>query len=249
MPQRNTVASATSHGTTHVDRAHQTEQTRRFFDMAAGGWGSRYDRDAGVAARKQRFLSAVQSKFSEPADILDFGCGSGDIALHLTQSGHRLTGYDLSEAMIAEGRRSDRDRCVQWIAHAEASAEVTLPFETATFDAVVASSVLEYVPDIDATLAQLARILRPGGWLFATVPDMRDPIRHREAWLRRAAAAPGLSTLLDHSRWREGAAYLRISINRMAPDIWRGRLGAANLVAEALPESTGPLLLLTARKT
>lgn len=227
-----------------MDRAEQTEQTRRFFDTAAAGWTARYDRDAAVAARKAQFANAVQAKFSQAADILDFGCGSGDIAIQLSELGHHVTGYDLSEAMIAEARRADRKGRVRWLAATEGS----LPFAPASFDAIVASSVLEYVPDLEATLARLSQLLRPGGWLIATVPDMRDPVRHRESWLRLAATTPGLREILQHSRWREGAAYLRISTNRMAPEIWQQRLRQAGLAAEALPESTGPLMLLTARK-
>jgi ubiquinone/menaquinone biosynthesis C-methylase UbiE len=231
-----------------VDHADQTEQTRRFFDTVAGGWTSRYDRDAAVAARKARFRNAISAKFPQAADILDYGCGSGDIALHLSESGHRVTGYDLSEAMIAEARRADRNGRLQWRARTDAGPDAALPFADAAFDAVVASSVLEYVPDIDTTLTQLARILRAGGWLFATVPDMRDPHRHREHWLRCAARLPGLGSLLDRSRWREGAAYLRISINRMPPDIWQRHLRGAGFSLIDVPEPTGPLLLLTARK-
>ena len=229
-----------------MDSVDQTEQTRRFFDTAASGWTARYANDAAVGARKARFLSAVQSKFPQPADILDFGCGSGDIALHLSTAGHRVTGYDLSASMIEQAQRADREQRVRWIARANDS-EV-LPFADGSFDAVVASSVLEYVPNLDAALRELARVLRPDGWLFATVPDMRDPHRHRERWLRLALAVPGMATVLERSRWCEGAAYLRISTNRMPPTAWQRHLRADGLTAGDLPESAGPLLLLSARK-
>ncbi len=228
-----------------MDSAEQTEQTRRFFDTAASGWTARYANDAAVGARKARFLDAVQTRFAKPVDVLDFGCGSGDIALHLAGAGHRLTGYDLSAAMIEQARRTDRAQQVRWVAR---GADAALPFADASFDAVVTSSVLEYVPALDVTLKDLARVLRPGGWLFATVPDMRDPHRHRERWLRYALTIPGMAALLERSRWREGAAYLRISTNRMAPAAWQDCLRRNGLGPEGLPESTGPLMLLAARK-
>lgn len=229
-----------------MDSAEQTEQTRRFFDTAAAGWTARYSDDTAVGARKVRFLTAVQSAFAQSADILDFGCGSGDIALHLSATGHRLTGYDLSPAMIAQAQQADRDRRVRWIARAGSGD--ALPFADASFDAVVASSVLEYVPNLNATLRELARLLRPGGSLFITVPEMRDPHRHRERWLRLVLAIPGMAGVLARSRWREGAAYLRISTNRMPPQTWQRRLRACGLTPGDLPESAGPLLLLSARK-
>ena len=224
----------------------QIDQTRRFFEEAASGWTSRYERDAAVAARKALFLSAVQEKFSAPADILDFGCGSGDISLHLGAFGHRVTGYDLSEAMIAQARHKDGDERVRWFTPSHDGAPLPLP--NVSFDAVVASSVLEYVPDVASTLAELSRVLRPGGWLFATVPDMRDPHRHRERWLRLAATTPGCAFLLDRSRWREGAAYLRISVNRMPPEVWLTRLREAGLTPGPAGSLSGPLLLVSARR-
>lgn len=231
-----------------VNRDKQLEGTREFFDTVAGDWTSRYRRDASYAERLERFLNAVKARVSEHANILDFGCGSGDITLYLSQHGYRMTGYDLSDAMIAEARRSDRDGRVQWLSPADSGAPGVLPFEPASFDAIVASSVFEYLSDIDTVLNQLTRVLRPGAWLFATVLDSRRPVRLRQRWLKWAAITPVLATLLDHSRWREGAAYTRISVNLFSPESWQQQLRAAGLTPEHLRESSGPLLLLEARK-
>lgn len=233
-------------GTT-VDRGNQTEQTLRFFDAAASGWTARYSRDAAVGIRKARFQEAVRARLPQPSDILDFGCGSGDIALHLSEAGHCLVGYDLSSRMIAMARQADRHNRVQWLRREERASD-RLPFTDARFDAVVASSVLEYVANLGCTLDELARILRPGGWLLATVPDARDPHRRLERWLKLALVVPGIAQSLGRSRWQEGAAYLRISANRMVPEAWRQMFIAYGLSMSNLPESTGPLLLLTARK-
>ncbi|CAN0455269.1 unnamed protein product, partial [Phaeothamnion confervicola] len=191
-----------------------------FFRQAASGHAARYANHAAVGARKARFLSAVQSKSPQPADILDFGCGSSDIAPHLSAAGHRFTGYDRSASMTEQARRSDHDQKVQWNARA-ADATDALPFADATFDAVVTSSALEYVPKLDATLNELARVLRPAGWLFATVPDMRYPVRHRERWLKLAVTIPGMASLLAMARRR---GLLRISINRLAAEGWQSRM-------------------------
>ena len=228
-----------------MDSAGQTEQTRRFFDMAAAGWTARYGSDAAVGARKARFLSAVQTRFDRPADILDFGCGSGDIALHLSNAGHRLTGYDLSPQMIAQAQQVDRDHRVQWVARGD---NEDLPFADASFHAVVASSVLEYVANLDATLKELARVLRPGGWLIVTVPDMRHPVRHRERWLRAALTVPGLASLVQYSSWREGANYLQISINRVPPKEWAKRLRSYDFNPDQITNSVAPLLMITSQR-
>jgi ubiquinone/menaquinone biosynthesis C-methylase UbiE len=228
-----------------MDNRKQLERTHHFFDTVASGWAHRYDCDTSIASRKARFLNAIQAKFPQSADVLDFGCGSGDIALNLSEHGYRLTGYDLSEAMIAEAERADHTGRVHWLT----SGSAIFPFEDATFDVVVASSVFEYLPDVSATLMELARVLRPGGWLIATVPDMRDRHRRREKWLRRLVTTPILGTLLRRSRLREGADYLRISLNRLSPEIWQIHLQEAGLTPQGLLESSGPLLLLEACKT
>lgn len=231
---------------TIVDDARHTEQTRRFFDTAAASWTTRYARDAAVAARKTRFLESIHVRLTPPAEILDFGCGSGDIALHLADAGYKLTGLDLSSEMIDQAQLADTANRVQWTQCY--TGDATLPFGDTSFDAIVASSVLEYVPALDATLNEFARLLRPGGWLFATVPDIRNTHRRRERWLRFALTLPGMASLMELSRWREGAAYLRISSNRMSAPVWQARLSACGLAAKCVPAPSGPLVMLTAQK-
>ncbi|WP_168192660.1 class I SAM-dependent methyltransferase [Undibacter mobilis] len=229
-----------------MDEAKHTLQTRQFFDAVAPGWTARYTQDAAVAARIARFHDAVQTRLSPPASILDFGCGSGDIALSLAATGYTLTGFDLSTQMIEQAQRADTEQRVAWIARGKQGDN--LPFEDASFDAIVTSSVLEYLPALNVTLGEFVRVLRPGGWLIATVPDMRDPHRRREHWFRTVLTLPGVATLARHSRWREGAHYLQISINRMAAAAWQERLQASGMTPEAWPEFTGPLLMLVAQR-
>src|ERR1019366_1742442 len=68
----------------------------------------------------------------------------------------------------------------------------TLPFGTATFDAIVAASVLEYVDNPCAVLGECARVLRPGGILVCTVPDPIHPARWGEWVVSLATGAPGI---------------------------------------------------------
>ena len=230
-----------------MPRSRQIEHTHQFFEQAARGWNGRYDANPAVNARKEQFLNALNARIQPPADILDFGCGSGAIARHLCEAGYRVTGYDLSAAMIAEARQSDAGGRINWITSPSTESN-TLQMPDASFDAIVVSSVLEYVADLDATLRELARVLRVGGWILATVPDMRDPARKRETWLRIGAALPGVAKILDRSRWQEGAKYLRISVNRLAPEAWYDTMTLFKLVPDDIPDLAGPLLLVTAQK-
>lgn len=96
--------------------------------------------------------------------ILDAGCGTGAVLQRLGNS-EKHRGIDLSPEAIAFCRR----RGLNNAQHGDVAA---LPFSNASFDAVICSSVLyhEWVPDVPAALAELHRVLRPGGILLVNLP-------------------------------------------------------------------------------
>jgi SAM-dependent methyltransferase len=97
--------------------------------------------------------------------ILDVGCGSGPLTAALRDRGAVISGFDLSTAMVALARArlgADADVVVHDLAEA-------LPYADAAFDDVVASLVLHYLEDWSGPLAELHRVLRPGGRLIASV--------------------------------------------------------------------------------
>lgn len=94
--------------------------------------------------------------------ILDAGCGSGPLSEALRDRGAILTGFDLSAAMVELARArlgEEEDLIVHDLAD-------PLPYADAAFDDVVASLVLHYVEDWTAPLAELHRVLKPGGRLI-----------------------------------------------------------------------------------
>lgn len=97
--------------------------------------------------------------------ILDAGCGSGPLAAELVARGADVTGFDGSPAMIDLARRR-LGGTVPLTVHDLAE---PLPYEDESYDVVVASLVLHYLEDWDGPLAELRRVLRPGGRLVASV--------------------------------------------------------------------------------
>lgn len=97
--------------------------------------------------------------------ILDAGCGTGPLAAELRARGAVMTGLDGSAAMLEIARRRLGDDVPLHLA----DLAQPLPFADATFDDVVASLVLHYLEDWDAPLAELRRVLRPGGRLILSV--------------------------------------------------------------------------------
>ncbi|MET8851633.1 methyltransferase domain-containing protein [Amycolatopsis sp. NPDC004625] len=97
--------------------------------------------------------------------VLDAGCGSGPLFAALRARGAAVTGIDQSEGMLAHARRrlgDDADLRVADLAG-------PLPFGDAEFDDVMASLVLHYLRDWAPTLAEVRRVLKPGGRLIASV--------------------------------------------------------------------------------
>jgi SAM-dependent methyltransferase len=97
--------------------------------------------------------------------ILDAGCGSGALSVALRDRGAVVTGIDASAGMLALARRRLGDDVALHVV----DLSDRLPFDDGAFDDVVASLVLHYLEDWGPTLAELRRVLRPGGRLIASV--------------------------------------------------------------------------------
>ncbi|WP_431285240.1 class I SAM-dependent methyltransferase [Humitalea sp. 24SJ18S-53] len=96
-------------------------------------------------------------------DVLDVGCGTGFLALMLASSGHRASGIDLAEDMLAIAReKSATQRLPVRFLAADAEAP---PFPAGSFDLIVGRHVLWTLPDPARALAAWHRLLAPGGRL------------------------------------------------------------------------------------
>ncbi len=114
-----------------------------------------------MAAQRGAVLEALALEAGER--VLDIGSGPGLLARDMAEAvgaEGRVRGVDLSAGMLALSKA----RCAAqpWVAFEIADA-AGLPYPDAAFDAAVSTQVYEYVPDIPAALAELHRVLRPGG--------------------------------------------------------------------------------------
>lgn len=191
---------------------------------------------AGYEATLQR----VRPLMSTDHDVLEIGCGTGTTALRLAPFTGRYLATDISPAMIAIANEKLALQPVPQLSFALADADAS-PFETASFDRILAFNLLHVVTNIEQTLATVARALRPGGIFISKTPcinEMNPLIRYLALPLMRMAGkAPPHVLCLDESVLRKsmtGQGFHLMSVERHGT---RGRDFRVVIVAVKPPAS------------
>lgn len=99
--------------------------------------------------------------------VLDFGSGNGDLVIYLRSRGREACGLELDQPRIRDALKADAAPHVTLY-----GGGCPLPFADATFDWIVSTEVIEHVPVIQTYVAEFARILKPGGRMLLTTPDI-----------------------------------------------------------------------------
>ncbi len=155
-----------------------------------------------------------------PGDrVLDVATGTGAVAAELAgRYGCRVTAIDQSDAMLAAAARRLRERGLSErvnLVRAEAEA---LPFDDGAFDGLTVTYLLRYVADPAATLAELARVVRPGGTVAGLEFGVPPWPPARAAWrLYTGALLPAGGLIAGGWPWWRAGRFLHRSI----PDLYR----------------------------
>jgi demethylmenaquinone methyltransferase/2-methoxy-6-polyprenyl-1,4-benzoquinol methylase len=196
---------------------------------------ARYDRLAELLSFGQngRWRRAMIDRVL-PADggvILDVASGTAGVAIQLaSRSGAKVVGVDLTEQMLRQGKRNVATAGFGGRIALTGGRAEQLPFPDASFDALTFTYLLRYVEDPRATLAELARVVKPGGRVasleFCVPPS---PLWHGAWWLYTRTLLPAGGLVTGGREWLDvgrflgpniGAHYRKYPVGWTA-DAWR----------------------------
>lgn len=220
-----------------------------YFDDLAPIWQKNYAPQGAMLTRIERFAQVLAANGVGAGHLLDYGCGSGALSSAYANRGYQVTACDISPQMLAVAQR-EHGNAIRWVPIDPQQAQ--LPFEDASFTAVIASSVLEYVSDPEHLLHEFQRVLAPGGVLLCSVPDERHAVRLEERRWLDAAQRPLRRLLLALSPrfmpMRRRYDYLSMSVTRRTPEEWIAAFASAGFQASAPAQCEDPLMIVTGVK-
>jgi demethylmenaquinone methyltransferase/2-methoxy-6-polyprenyl-1,4-benzoquinol methylase len=192
----------------------------------------------------------------QPTHVLDVATGTAGVAIAIARrTNASVTGVDVSEEMLAIGRRRVEAAGMSGRIRLEAARAEQLPFADGAFDAVSFTYVLRYVRDPAATIAELARTLQPGGVMAGLdffVPPNR--VWWGAWWLYTRLVLPVAGLVLGGGAWWDvgrflgpniSAHYQRWPLPRLI-DAW-GAAGMVNVRARAMSLGCGLVMWGTKR--
>lgn len=154
------------------------------FDRSAERYDEAHDRGGPpMHALRVRMETALRFLGDGPGEIIDIGMGPGRLCERLAARGWTVAGVDPSAAMVARARV----RVPEAAPRLRQGCAESLEVPDASLDAAVATGVLEYIPDRCAVLAEIRRVLRPGGRAVLSIPN---PHAAYTRWRRYVVAPP-----------------------------------------------------------
>ena len=131
-----------------------------FWQRIAGIYGGMMHRSAPLY---EEICHCIRPYLTEEMEVLELACGTGQLSFPLAGSVRRWEATDFSPNMIAQAEK----RAVPAPLHFAVRDATDLPYAPESFDAVVIANALHIMPNPDSALAEIRRVLRPSGWLFA----------------------------------------------------------------------------------
>ncbi len=160
-----------------------TRDNRTYYDTFAANY--EVGRDRGYHQYLDEAEARLVTPWARNRDVLEVGCGTGLILERLARVARRAVGVDLSPGMLEHARRRGLE-----VREADAA---SLPFADESFDVACSFKVLAHVREIETAMAEMARVVRPGGQVIAESYNA-DSIR---ALVKRFGPAGAIGTRGD----------------------------------------------------
>jgi demethylmenaquinone methyltransferase/2-methoxy-6-polyprenyl-1,4-benzoquinol methylase len=162
-----------------------------------------------------------------PSRVLDVASGTAGVAIQLARRGAQVVAYDLTLPMLEEGaRRIEAAGLASRAVPVEGRAE-DLPFPDQSFDALTFTYLLRYVDDPEATLSELARVVKPGGSAASLeFLEPPNPVWRLGWWLYTRGVLPVAGWLTGGRQWWRVGRFLGPNITghyRRYPLSWTVR--------------------------
>jgi SAM-dependent methyltransferase len=153
-----------------------------------------------AAARLKFVRQVVQSMRAEQSNVADLGCGSGVILseILMLKRGWRGHGLDISQESIKYARKLAAHKGVKERASFQTGDIMTLPYADESLDLVVASEIIEHMPEPLKVISEIRRTLRVGGKLVLTMPVES----HTPAHIHALNSGEDLRALCERSGFR-----------------------------------------------
>jgi len=138
----------------------QIEKERHFWDRFSGKYDLFIQKTVGAAY--QKMYAELCKDISSNDEILEIATGTGLIAFEIEPFAKQITAIDISPAMIDIAKKKQQEKNTTKLLF-EVGDSDNLPYESKTFDVVIASNVLHLLHEPEKTLAEIRRVLKPSG--------------------------------------------------------------------------------------
>jgi SAM-dependent methyltransferase len=164
------------------ERIAKEIQHGRFLAQHGAGEIWNWESPAGKL-RWARRVKMLSSHLRPRMTVLELGCGTGTFTRELARSGADVIAIDVSPELLKIARADNSAPNV----HYQTENAYALSYPDATFDSVVGSSVLHHL-EVEEALRNIYRVLKPGGTIFFTEPNMLNPqiaVQKNVPWIKR----------------------------------------------------------------
>ena len=187
MPQTQLTSSETTvkrSGTVTTSNSLKVRERMREFYETSETYKSLLDAHDETYLR--HYVELVVRYAPPRSKVLDLGCGNGISAKLLNQADFDVVGTDISPLFLKEARSWENPRLRYQVCDA-----LELPFDSDAFDVICSNELVEHLPDVETALREMIRVVRKGGRIVISGPNLCSPLIPMFDWIRLMSGKSG----------------------------------------------------------